>query len=153
MTRRSIAVSSLWILMFLAAAEGTARADRVDDLLGKLPSQSPVERREAALELGKLKSPRAVSPLIAALKDPEPMVRLDASGALIEIGGPAVDPLIRSVRKETDSIFLWNAIRVLEEIGDPRAVSPLRDILEKQTDPAVQQITKYALDKLQRSKD
>ena len=130
---------------------GAALADRVDDLVKKLQSKTVMERREAALELGRTKDPRAVTPLIAMLKDEEPMVRLDVSGALIEIGPPAVDPLIEAVRHDSDSIFLWNAIRVLEEIGDPKAIEPLKGIQQNHKDPSIQQIAKYALDKLQRA--
>ena len=137
--------------LLLISVTGVALADRVDDLLKMLQSKTPMDRREAAHELGKIKDPRAVSPLIAALKDEEPMVRLDVSGALIEIGKPVVDPLIEAMKHDNDSIFLWNAIRVLEEVGDPKAVEPLKEIEQKHPDPSIQQIAKYALEKLQRS--
>jgi HEAT repeat protein len=136
------------ILFF--SVTGVARADRVEDLLKMLQSKTPMDRREAAHELGKLKDSRAVSPLIAALKDEEPMVRLDVSGALIEIGKPVVDPLLEAVKHDNDPIFLWNAIRVLEEVGDPKAIEPLKEIEQKHPDPSIQQIAKYALEKLQR---
>jgi len=137
------------ILFF--SVTGVALADRVEDLLKMLQSKTPMDRREAAHELGKLKDPIAVSPLIAALKDEEPMVRLDVSGALIEIGRPVVDPLIEAVKHDNDPIFLWNAIRVLEEVGDPKAIEPLKEIEQKHPDPSIQQIAKYALEKLQRT--
>ncbi|MBI3812245.1 MAG: HEAT repeat domain-containing protein [Nitrospirae bacterium] len=130
--------------------EGVALADRVDDLIKKLQSKTTMDRRDAAHELGKAKDARAVSPLIATLKDEEPMVRLDVSGALIDIGKPVVDPLIEAVKHDSDSIFLWNAIRVLEEIGDSKAIEPLKEIQQKHPDPSIQQIAKYALEKLQR---
>jgi HEAT repeat protein len=130
--------------------EGAALADRTDDLIKKLQSKATMDRRDAAHELGKAKDARAVSPLIAALKDEEPMVRLDVSGALIDIGKPVVDPLIEAVKHDSDSIFLWNAIRVLEEVGDPKAVEPLKEVQQKHPDPAIQQIAKYAIEKLQR---
>lgn len=141
---------SLLIGIILLNFGGLAWADRVDDLVHKLQSKTIVERRDAAHELGKAKDPRAVPPLIAALKDDEPMVRLDVSGALIEIGRPVVDPLIRAVKSDNDSVFLWNAIRVLEAIGDPKAIDPLKEIQQRHPDPSIQQIAKYALEKLQR---
>ncbi|MBI3812032.1 MAG: HEAT repeat domain-containing protein [Nitrospirae bacterium] len=145
------------ILRFLVAGilllsfAGTALADRVDDLLKKLQSKLTMDRREAAYELGKTKDPRAVSPLIAALKDEEPMVRLDVSGALSDIGKPVVDPLIQAMKLDNDSIFLWNAIWVLEEVGDPKAIELLKETQQKHPDPVIQQLSKYALDKLQRT--
>ena len=143
-------IRSLMMGIVLLSFSGVAWADRVDDLVKKLQSKTPMDRREAAHELGKAGDPRAVPPLISALKDEEPMVRLDVSGALIEIGKPVVDPLIQAVKLDNESVFLWNAIRVLEEIGDPKAIAPLNEIQQKHQDPSIQQITKYALDKLQR---
>lgn len=141
---------SLMIGIVVLSFEGVALADRVDDLIKKLQSKTTMDRRDAAHELGKAKDARAVSPLIATLKDEEPMVRLDVSGALIDIGKPVVDPLIEAVKHDSDSIFLWNAIRVLEEVGDSKAIEPLKEIQQKHPDPAIQQIAKYALEKLQR---
>jgi HEAT repeat protein len=149
LNRRTITRAFLTGIVILGF-EGVALADRMDDLLNKLQSKITLERRDAAHELGKTKDPRAVPPLIAALKDEEPMVRLDVSGALIDIGKPVVDPLIEAVKRDSDSIFLWNAIRVLEEIGDPKAIEPLKEIQQKHPDPSIQQIAKYALEKLQR---
>lgn len=143
-------IRSLIIGFVILGFEGVALADRVDDLIKKLQSRTTMDRRDAAHELGKAKDARAVSPLIAALKDEEPMVRLDVSGALIDIGKPVVDPLIEAVKHDSDSIFLWNAIRVLEEVGDSKAIEPLKEIQQKHPDPSIQQIAKYALEKLQR---
>jgi HEAT repeat protein len=149
LNRRTITRALLTGIVILSF-EGVALADRVDDLLKKLQSKITMDRRDAAHELGKTKDPRAVPLLLAALKDEEPMVRLDVSGALIDIGKPVVDPLIEAVKHDSDSIFLWNAIRVLEEIGDLKAIEPLKEIQQKHPDPAIQQIAKYALEKLQR---
>ena len=144
---------TVWILIggVLWAGAGTsAWADRVDDLIQKLQSKTVADRRQAALEIGRTRDPRAVPPLIALLRDQEPLVRLDASGALMEIGQPAVAPLIEAVQSETDAVFLWNAIRVLEETGDPQALDALRAILKNHKDPSVQQIARYAIEKLER---
>ncbi|MBI3610745.1 MAG: HEAT repeat domain-containing protein [Nitrospirae bacterium] len=149
MRMRLAAVQMLAIGLVIAAFGSSALADRVEDLVKKLQFKTTMDRREAARELGKMKEPRAVSPLIAALKDEEPMVRLDVSGALIDIGRTVVDPLIEAVKHDNDSVFLWNAIRVLEEVGDPKAIDPLKEIQQKHPDPAIQQIAKYAIEKLQ----
>jgi len=147
--RQGMGFAIIGIIFIQWASEGVALADRVDGLIQQLQSKNTMERREAAHELGQVKAPRAVAPLISALNDDEPMVRLDVSGALIEIGEPVVDPLIQAVQSNTNSIFLWNAIRVLEEIGDPKAIDTLKAIQEKNTDPSIQQIAKYAVEKLQ----
>jgi len=149
LNRRTITRALLAGIVILSF-EGTALADRMDDQIKKLESKITMERRDAAHELGKAKDPRAVPALIAALKDEEPMVRLDVSGALIDIGKPVVDPLIEAVKHDNDPIFLWNAIRVLEEVGDLKAIEPLKEIQQKHPDPSIQQIAKYAIEKLER---
>jgi HEAT repeat protein len=147
---RGICTVVLGVMFLLVQSEGKALADRVDDLIALLQSKNTMERRQAAHDLGQLKDEKAVGPLISALNDKEPMVRLDVSGALIEIGEPVVDPMIQAVKTDDNSIFLWNAIRVLEEVGDPKAIDTLKTIQEKNTDPSIQQISKYAIEKLQR---
>jgi HEAT repeat protein len=126
-------------------------ANQADNLIKKLSSQNVMERRNAARELGKLKDLKSVMPLIEALKDKEPMVRLDASGALIDIGQPVVEPLIGAVQQEKDTSFLWNAIRVLDSIGDPKAIEPLNKIESSHPDPTIAQAARSAADRLQKA--
>lgn len=129
-----------------------ALADRVDGWIGKLLSPKPSERREAAVQLGRSGDRRGIPPLVNLLRDPEPMVRLDASGALIEIGQPSVSFLLAEVQKDDDPVFLWNAIRVLEDIGDPRAIGPLKTIKENHPDPSIQKIAEYSVNSLSEGK-
>lgn len=56
----------------------------------------------------------------------------DQHGALdkiVEIGGPAVDPLIEALRNEYDPVARWVSAEALGRIGDGRAVNPLIAIL------------------------
>lgn len=152
MFQRGILIPAFLGSFFLFLLAAPAWADRVDDWIGKLQSSKASERRAAASELGKSKDPRAVLPLIQLFRDAEPMVRLDASGALIQIGSPVVEALVEEIKIEDDSVFLWNAIRVLENIGDARAIDPIRKIKENHQDPSIQQIAGYTLDKLSRVK-
>ena len=146
-----LAISYGIAFMLILIPAGSAQADRVDDLIKKLESKRSLDRREAAVELGKTNDPRAIEPLIALFYDKEPMTRLDASGALIELGRPVVKPLSEAIVHEEDEIFLWNAIRVLEEIADPEAIGALKKVQERVDDPQIQQIVRYALDRLRQS--
>lgn len=68
----------------------------------------------------------AVEPLIDALKDPYPGVRLQVTWALGGTGDPrAVEPLVATAVKDPDSDVRGNAAKALEGITDPRAVQPL----------------------------
>ncbi len=139
------------VMFFIAlGSTGPVLADRVDDLVKRLESKTAKERRDAALELGRVADPRAIRPLIGLLRDEEPMVRLDASGALIDLGRPVVEPLAEAIRSEEHPSFLWNAIRVLEQIGDPRAIGAIEEVSRRHKDPSIQQISQFALEKLKR---
>jgi HEAT repeat protein len=83
-------------------------------------------RKRAAKTLGEAKEPRAVEPLIAALRDPNSEVRSQAAWALIWVGDVrAVEPLIVALK---DNVT-WSAA-ALGHIGDTRAVEPLIQTLE-----------------------
>jgi HEAT repeat protein len=74
--------------------------------------------------LGKTGSPRAVEPLIGQLKSDSWSVRKAAAEALWEIGQPAVEELLKSLRSNHPDLEFWS-IQVLGEIGDPAAVPAL----------------------------
>jgi HEAT repeat protein len=99
-------------------------------LISELQHGDKFSRRKAAEALGKNDSPRALKPLIAALKDKrtgygEDEVRLFAARALGKIDDRrTVKPLIAALKDKAwsvRSVAAW----VLGEIGDPRAVKPL----------------------------
>lgn len=92
--------------------------------------QSSDARSGAARALGKIGDPRAVEPLIVALKDEAYMVRSGAASALGEISDPrAVDPLIEAL-SDDEWVVLGSVATALGEIGDPKAVDPLIEALE-----------------------
>ena len=65
-----------------------------------------------------------VEGFITALRDPDEHTRQQALDALVEIGAPAIGPLI-SALSDTDTNVRELAAEVLGGIGDPRAVEPL----------------------------
>jgi len=101
----------------------------VRGLIRLLHHSDPDVQYEAAGALGDIGDPRAVEPLIAALKNDEfSGVRWIAAEALCKLGAPAVDPLIGALQHHNDDVR-WKAAVALGEIGDPRAVEPLIALL------------------------
>jgi len=65
---------------------------------------------------------------IDQLADPRRQVRLDASYALVQLGGVAVEPLISCATTGRDSLR-YIAVQILGQIGDPRATPFLKELL------------------------
>jgi hypothetical protein len=92
----------LGVVLGLAASPRPAIADRLGSLTASLGSRVEKERISAAVQLGKLRDPRAVRPLAAALADPSNVVRAVAAGALGFIGDPAALPALRAAAGDPD---------------------------------------------------
>jgi HEAT repeat protein len=95
-----------------------ADARAVDALIAVFEDADPCVRPWAASALGKTRDIRAVGPLVKALQDPA--TRSEAISALREIGDPNATIALTEVLAETPQ-----AVEVLGEIGDARAVEPL----------------------------
>lgn len=67
-----------------------------------LSSRDPRTRFQAALTLGRMRPPGAVSALIRALDDPNATVRASAAEALRSIADPAAVPALRAHRTDRD---------------------------------------------------
>ena len=107
----------------------------VDPLIGLL--EVPYHSFFAAGALGKIGDPKAIMPLISHLNDRGRVgiffVDHAMARALVGIGSEAVESLIDVVRSGNRSErTVRNAILVLGEIGDKRAVQPLLDQLSSQ---------------------
>ncbi len=87
----------------------------VPQILYLLQDTMEVSRIVTAEACGKLKNPVAIEPLIATLKDPLFTVRSAAEAALVAIGEPSVDPLLRSLAEQKESA-LGHSIRALGQI-------------------------------------
>jgi len=98
-------------------------APALDPLIAALRHRESSVHDAAARLLGDLGDPRAVAPLIDALTDRRGPA-LSAAWALVEIGAPAVDPLIVALR-DPDAALADAAAQALGKIGDVRAVAPL----------------------------
>jgi HEAT repeat protein len=112
--------------------QGEATTEDVEKYIQDLKDENSTVREIAALDLRLIKDPdhRSVEPLIEALNDKEIQVRLRAADTLGEIGDArAVDPLIRSLKEDSNSLVKGSAARALGTIGDVKAVEPLIDSL------------------------
>jgi len=132
----------------------------VDPLIIALNDEQVTVRRLAARSLGTIGDTRAVEPLIDTLKDTNSGVRTFAAIALdelgwqadqsetgaaywvakeewdkcVEIGAPAVEPLIIALEDKNEDICK-PAAKALGRIGDARAVTPLYIALKERRVP------------------
>ncbi len=87
--------------------------------------------------LGELREVRAFRHLVAILGWENPMFVMKAKDALVRIGNPAVDELIRAMQSEKREVVRYgmvhpvilDVIEVLGRIGDPSAIPALRKML------------------------
>jgi len=96
-------------------------------------SEAPDTRLAAAKLLGEMGEPSALGPLTEVIKDHSYSKdeRVDAIHALRKIKDPQVVEVLVAVLKLSDAHDLIVAVvRVLGEIGDPRAIEPLAELLE-----------------------
>ena len=93
------------------------------------PYRSSV-RQSAIRALGELKDPRAVKPLIAALKDYGFLTRLEAVHALAKIRDQKCVGALFSALKDYHSWVRKAAFEALEEIKGRRAVEPFVGVLK-----------------------
>lgn len=132
----SVIISSSFLLM-----TGNTEAGDADKLMNQLRSRDPVAREEAARKLGELKDPNAVEPLVAVLKkDKDREVRWRAEDALVNIGAPSVEPLVKMLKDDSWRVRR-RAVRTLGKIRDPRAIAPLVALMKTDDDCYVR---KYA---------
>lgn len=82
---------------------------------------------KAAEALGRLKDPRSVTPLIAALKDKKIEVQCAAARALGDIKDPrAVEALIELMKDNPSDEYVQRAaVDALAKIGDSRGIKPI----------------------------
>jgi hypothetical protein len=136
------------IFDFLFGAPNTGKLEANKDVKGLIKAleynKDSVVRAMAAEALGELGDPKAVDPLINALKYEAYdtydtyYVRASAAAALGELGDPkAVDPLINALKDDDYDTYDTYLVRAsaaaaLGELGDPKAVDPLINALKDQ---------------------
>ncbi len=99
-------------------------ADVVAEQIAALKDEDWAIREEAAIALGALKDPRAVTPLVSLLRDKDRAVREAAIGALTAIGEPSV-PVLGLCLSDPLALVQEAASTVLASIADERVLAPL----------------------------
>ncbi|OEU68359.1 MAG: hypothetical protein BBJ57_10405 [Desulfobacterales bacterium PC51MH44] len=142
--------------LFKPNIEKLKTKQKVDGLIKALQYKKDWSVRNSAAEaLGEISDPRAVDPLIKALKDDKEAVRSAAATALREIGWEyigkdwiyylialkdwnklikmgesAIEPLIEVLQDEDSFALHPESIKALGTIKDKRAVEPLIEVLQ-----------------------
>lgn len=130
----------------LQEAKGEARTDllellaAIDDSLAMeifleaLENDDPLERKWAAVALGRRGGPEVIQPLLTALRDPDTQVKRAAAGGL-GLQGRSIVPVLIDLLREHDNSVRFYAAWNLGEIGDSSAVEPLIPLLTDSYQP------------------
>lgn len=131
----------VWVILIAIAWLGCE--DKVAKYVDDLKGASVQARIAAADSLGRLKSKRAVEPLIEALGDKYSQVQQAAEDALVAIGASSVKPLMLAASAPRTDVRTRVA-SALGRIGDSRGIEPL--VIQLQ-DPSTD-VQKAAIDAL-----
>jgi HEAT repeat protein len=107
---------------------GLGKAGVLEVALHGLKDPSREVRCQSARILGSFLDPKSILSLLRATADAHWSVRESAENALLNFGRDAVDPLIQALKSPTWTTR-FRVARLLGEIGDPRAIAPLRAAL------------------------
>ena len=101
---------------------------------GEFGVQGPRQNIDDAPDIEELKSNQDIESLINAMGyESDNKIQLDALHALINIGEPAVKPLIATLKNENNQVRNI-AVDTLMKIGDTSAIEPLIEVLNKYDD-------------------
>jgi hypothetical protein len=117
-----------WAVRALAASSHT----RTEDLLPLLNDSATQVRAATALALSLHPNETAVSALIQALGDEDPMTAGLAGNALVKIGSPAVVKLIEAMNEAPLHVRIL-VVRTLAEIRDHRAIPVLMKSMNEES--------------------
>ena len=111
----------------------------------------PGTRFLAAQALSKIgdEAEGAIPALLVALRADDMYLRMAVTGALINIGKPAVPGLVKALFDRNKAVRRASA-KALGKIGSERAIKPLQ-VAVKDRDPSVRKMCQEALDRLQAS--
>lgn len=128
---------------------GAGHPEVLDAALAGLKDKSREVRSLSARLLGLFHDKKSILPLLKAMADPHWSVRESSENALMNFGGAAVRPLIEALDSK-----IWTtrfrAARLLGEIGNAQAVSPLTRLLARKGEKKnVREVVATALGKLQ----
>lgn len=126
-------------------------APAVPYLAQLIEESDPGTRYLAAKALSQIgdEAESAVPSLLQALRANDMYLRMAVTGALINIGTPAVPGLIKALFDKKKAVRRASA-KALGKIGHPRAVSALR-VAVRDKDPSVRKMCQEALDRIEQA--
>lgn len=128
---------------------GTGRQEVLETALRGLKDKGREVRAQSASLLGLFQNEKSILPLLNSMSDSHWSVRERAENALLNFGPSAVKPLIASLGSRHWTTRL-RAVRLLGEIGDHKAVAPLKRFLARKAErDDVRKTAAAALTKLQ----
>jgi len=131
-----VGLFSLAVLLLVSACASPkpTQTDEIDGLIAELGKAIGSEDTPAAANQLVEIGEPAIGPLIAAYKDESAF--LWAERVVAMIGAPAVEPLIAAL-KDKDARVRGSAASTLSQIGDKRAVEPLIALLQDSDETSV----------------
>jgi HEAT repeat protein len=111
--------------MIVLRTVGEGRAGVLEAALHGIKDRSRQVRCQSARILGSFLDTKSILPLLKAMADPHWSVRESAENSLRNFGRDAVTSLIEALSSPSWTTR-FRAARLLGEIGDPRAVGPLK---------------------------
>ena len=140
---KKYSIASVVLVLWVIAV---AAADDIDTWIKQLKNINSSDRVAAAKQLGTTKDPRAVNPLVSAMRDDRNWeVRLAAEDALVSIGSYSTEPLIQVLKEEKTCFPKRRAARALEQIKDPCATEGLMKAAAEDADCCVRRFAARAL--------
>lgn len=126
-------------------------APAVPRLAELVRNADPGTRFLAARALGRIgdEAESAVPDLLIALRADDIFLRMATTGALIQIGYPAVPGLVRALFDNNKAVRRASA-KALGKIGAERAINPLQ-VAAKDSDPAVRKFALQAIERIKSS--
>jgi periplasmic divalent cation tolerance protein len=148
--RSSIAKVAVALLVFACA--GTARADRIDDLVRQLGSTNDEERADAADALTHIGGERVEKQFREMLASSSPEKRQVAVTGLLQVSDTAEDlERAHTALKDDNSVVRWSAVTALQASGRAEAIPWLEEVENSEQTESVREAATEALGKLRSS--
>jgi len=135
--------------MRVLRASGQGQPNVIEAALHGLKDASREVRCQSARILGSFLDPKSILPLLKSMADPHWSVRESAENALLNFGRDAGGPLMEAL-KSPSWTTRFRAARLLGEIGDPKAVGPLKKARTRRGErKRVREVIEASLQKLE----
>ncbi len=120
------------------------------DMAGQQTSNITVIRLRSVIALGALEDPRALDPLIAAMEDPNPLVRAEIATALGRFSGEdaALATLLRMLG-DSDPLVREMTVAALERLGNREALTALRSAVKNEPADYIRSAINKAIETLE----